>query len=140
MGVDDPGQRLEGRSLVAGLRGEGVPTWREAAFSEIDYAFYRSRLTVGVLPGAARAWMIRSDRWKYVHYKGFAPQLFDLHEDPDELIDLGQAPGLESVRADMQSLLIDRLTDRRSRVTMTDQVVADRTDGSTRAGVIIGKW
>jgi hypothetical protein len=40
----------------------------------------------------------------------------------------------------MQSLLIDRLTDRRSRVTMTDQVVADRTDGSTRAGVIIGKW
>lgn len=140
MGVDDPGQRLEGRSLVAGLRGEGASPWREGAFSEIDYAFYRSRLTVGVSPSAARAWMIRSDRWKYVHYKGFAPQLFDLHEDPDELIDLGQAPGLESVRADMQSLLIDRLTDRRSRVTMTDQVVADRTDGSTRAGVIIGKW
>jgi hypothetical protein len=66
--------------------------------------------------------------------------LFDLHDDPDELIDLGQAPGLESVRADMQAMLLDRLTDRRSRVSMTDQVVADRTDGSTRAGVIIGKW
>ncbi len=84
--------------------------------------------------------MVRGDRWKYVHYKGFAPQLFDLQDDPDELVDLGAAPGLASVRAEMQSLLLDRLTDRRNRVTLSDQVVADRTDGSTRAGVIIGKW
>ena len=84
--------------------------------------------------------MVRSDRWKYVHYKGFAPQLFDLHDDPDELIDLGDAPGLAAVRAELQAMLLDRLTDRRSRVSMSDAVVAERTDGSTRAGVIIGKW
>jgi arylsulfatase A-like enzyme len=139
MGIEDPGQRIEGRSLAAGLRGE-IGNWRDCAFSEIDYAFYRSRLTLGVSPSAARAWMVRNERWKYVHYKGFAPQLFDLQEDPDELVDLGDASGLAPVRAEMQAMLLDRLTDRRNRVAMSDQVVADRTDGSTRAGVIIGKW
>mgnify|MGYP006278213265 CR=1 FL=1 len=141
MGIADPGQRIEGRSLAPSLRAAAeTDPWRDAAFSEIDYAFYRSRLTLGVSPAAARAWMVRSERWKYVHYKGFAPQLFDLQEDPDELVDLGGSAGHAAVRAEMQSMLLDRLTDRRSRVALSDQVVADRTDGSTRAGVIIGQW
>lgn len=32
--------------------------------------------------------MVRWDRWKYVHYVGHAPQLFDLAADPHELDDL----------------------------------------------------
>ncbi len=32
--------------------------------------------------------MVRWDRWKYVHYVGHAPQLFDLGADPDEDRDL----------------------------------------------------
>ncbi|QGX98426.1 choline-sulfatase [Roseovarius faecimaris] len=32
--------------------------------------------------------MIRWDRWKYVHYVGYAPQLFDLETDPQEFQDL----------------------------------------------------
>lgn len=32
--------------------------------------------------------MIRWDRWKYVHYVGHDPQLFDLKEDPNELQNL----------------------------------------------------
>ena len=141
MGVDDPGQRLEGRSLVSALRGraQAMP-WREAALSEIDYSFYRARLTLGVEPHRARAWMLRTERWKYIYYKGFAPQLFDLQEDPNELVDLGSAPGLEAVRTEMQAMLLDRLTDRRNRVTVSDKIVADRTDGSERVGVIIGRW
>ena len=32
--------------------------------------------------------MVRWDRWKYVHYVGHPPQLFDLKADPNELQDL----------------------------------------------------
>lgn len=32
--------------------------------------------------------MVRKGRWKYVAYVGTVPQLFDLKEDPDELVDL----------------------------------------------------
>ena len=141
MGVDDPGQRLEGRSLVSTLRGASQPgSQREAALSEIDYSFYRARLTLGIAPHQARAWMIRTDRWKYVYYKGFSPQLFDLREDPEELVDLGRSVGLETVRSDLQAMLLDRLTDRRNRITVSDKVVAERTDGSERVGVVIGRW
>jgi choline-sulfatase len=33
--------------------------------------------------------MVRWQNWKYVHYVGHAPQLFDLQSDPDERCDLG---------------------------------------------------
>ena len=33
------------------------------------------------------AYMLRKDRWKYIAYPGFAPQLFDMQNDPRELID-----------------------------------------------------
>ena len=32
--------------------------------------------------------MLRQGRWKYHHYVGFPPELFDLETDPEELIDL----------------------------------------------------
>jgi choline-sulfatase len=35
--------------------------------------------------------MVRWDRWKYVHYVGHAPQLFDLQADPHELHDLAKS-------------------------------------------------
>ena len=34
------------------------------------------------------AYMLRKGRWKYVAYVGYAPQLFDIENDPGELIDL----------------------------------------------------
>ena len=39
------------------------------------------------------AYMLRSDRWKYVAYAGYAPQLFDMENDARELNDLsGEQP------------------------------------------------
>ena len=37
-------------------------------------------------------YMVREQHWKYVHYVGYAPQLFDLESDPHEKIDLGTSP------------------------------------------------
>lgn len=45
--------------------------------------------------------MIRRGRWKYVHYVGARPQLFDLQSDPEELHDLSDSPDHAQVQEDM---------------------------------------
>lgn len=35
------------------------------------------------------AYMLRMGRYKYIHYLGFQPELFDLESDPEEINDLG---------------------------------------------------
>lgn len=37
--------------------------------------------------------MLRDERYKYVYYVGYPPQLFDLQNDPEELRDLASDPG-----------------------------------------------
>lgn len=37
------------------------------------------------------AYMLRKNRWKYVAYAGYPPQLFDVQNDPRELTDLSKA-------------------------------------------------
>ena len=50
---------------------------------------------------ASGAFMIRKDRWKYVYYVGFAPQLFDLESDPAELVDLGSDEAYRAIRDEL---------------------------------------
>ena len=139
-GAPPADHRLEGRSLMPLLCGETPGDWRDAVFSEIDYAFYAARETLGVGLSDARGYMLRTDRWKYVHFRGFPPQLFDLENDPDEFHDLGRNPEFKAVRDDMHARLLDRLTARKNRVTMTDDDVrAVRRDEDT-SGILIGKW
>ncbi|MDR2365768.1 MAG: sulfatase-like hydrolase/transferase [Zoogloeaceae bacterium] len=65
------------------------------------------------------AYMIRVGRYKYVHYVDYAPQLFDLAQDPDELHDLAADPDLTSVltgcRRHLESLLDPVDVDRKAR-------------------------
>jgi choline-sulfatase len=37
--------------------------------------------------------MLRRGRFKYIHYLGFPPELFDLDADPEELSDLAAHSG-----------------------------------------------
>ncbi len=133
--------RLEGRSLLPLLRGwESASAWREAAFSELDYTFRQARQTLGLNPYDARAFMVRTTDWKYIHYEGFQPQLFDLKADPHELRDLGLSPEHVHIRADLHECLFTWLRTRRTRVTVTEEVAAQRTASSRRRGIIIGEW
>ena len=53
--------------------------------------------------------MVRKDDWKYVHYAGSRPQLFDLAGDPQEDEDLGESAAHAGVRKDCEALLRDIL-------------------------------
>ncbi|MDP5220697.1 alkaline phosphatase family protein [Ruegeria sp. 2205SS24-7] len=139
-GAPSANHRLEGRSLIPLLQAGTPDDWRETVFSEIDYGFYAARDTLKVGPSDARGYMIRSEDWKYVYFKGFPPQLFDLLNDPLELNDLGRKSEYEAQRRNMHALLLERLISRKNRVTMTDEeTLALRRDEDT-SGIMIGKW
>ena len=54
---------------------------------------------------AAATYMIRRGRFKYVHYVGMPPQLFDLAADPEERRDLGSDPACRAAVADCEAAL-----------------------------------
>ncbi len=49
--------------------------------------------------------MLRRGHWKLHHYVGFAPELFDLATDPEELCDLAADPAHAGVLAEMERAL-----------------------------------
>lgn len=91
-GIPGDGTVLPGRSLLELANAPDDDT--RAVFSEYHAA--------GACSGA---FMIRKGRWKYNHYVGFPPELFDLENDPDELVDLGQDPSHAGIRDDMEAEL-----------------------------------
>jgi len=133
-------QWLEGVSLLPHLRGERAPE-RTAAFSELDYAFYRAREELGLQVNAARATMVCTQRWKLVQHLGFADQLFDLQTDPQELNDLGVSSLTSDVRAQLHAELSNWRMSRRHRATMSDAQVDQWAMHRTEpGGVQIGVW
>ncbi len=140
VGVTPPSHIIEGRSLLPLIRGEDVTEWRDAVFSELDFAFYRARLDLELGPADCRMFMVRDDRWKYIHHEHFRPQLFDLENDPDEFVDLGADPAFETTRRDMADKLFAWFRGHKRRLGMSDEMVVQRTDGAKNVGVIIGRW
>ncbi len=139
-GSEVRGARLEGRSLMPLIRGPRPAQWRDAVFSEADYAFRQARRSLGVAADRARAFMIRTEAWKYVLYEGFPPQLFDLRQDPSELADLGRDPSLADIRAGLHERLFAWLRARRTRRTIDNATVELRTGTAKKRGFHIGVW
>jgi arylsulfatase A-like enzyme len=84
--------------------------------------------------------MIRTAQWKYVHWQGFRPQLFDLAADPRELCDVGDDPRYRAERARRAAQLFDWLAARKRRTTLSDAIADARTDTHRQRGVHIGIW
>ncbi len=132
--------RLEGRSLLPLLRGDGeVDEWRDAVFSETDYAFHPARHALGLAPDQTRIYMVRTADWKYVFYEGFRPQLFHLAEDPMEQNDLGEDPDYAGQRAELHEKLFHWLRNRR-RGVMPHAAIEQRTGTSKKRGFFFGVW
>jgi choline-sulfatase len=80
---------LPGVSLWPLAQGEAMP--QRTIFSE----YHAAGSPTGVF-------MIRGDRYKYVHYVGLPPQLFDLNADPQESRDLAADPQYAPVLAECE--------------------------------------
>jgi len=136
--VSAPG--LDGSSLLPILYGQKLDGWRDSVFSEIDYSFYQAREALDIGISDACAYMIRTCDWKYVYFKGYPPQLFDLKNDPDEFIDLGQSDAHTSIRAEMKDKLFERLSSRKKCTTMTEEDILKVRDVNKENGILIGEW
>ncbi len=86
---------IAGRPGVSLFRAIENPHDRE----RLVFAEYHA---AGAITGAT---MLRQGAYKYVHYVGYPPQLFDLDRDPEELVDLGSDPAHASVRAHFEAEL-----------------------------------
>ena len=108
------GRRLPGASLFALAEGA---TPARPVISEYH-----------AIGSVAAAFMLRFGRWKYCHYVAYAPQLFDLDSDPEELVDLAQdkryaavvAEGERRLRAVLDPEEVDARAKRRQRELLAE--------------------
>lgn len=141
LGLPGAPQWLEGRSLQPLLHGRKPKEWREAVFSENSYAFRDPvRLPLGRPVDGCQMTMVRTKAWKYVHYEGLPPQLFDLRSDPDELQDLGTDSGHAAVREQMATRLFDWLRQRKRATTIAHEDIELWNRREIDAGIRIGEW
>ena len=132
--------RLEGNSLKPIINDDKINQWKNAVFSEIDYSFNEARKLLKLGASDARGYMLRTSKWKYIYFKGFPAQLFDLEKDPEEFIDLGQSIDHNKIRDEMKELLLKRLVNRKNRVAATDEFVLEDRDYSKEDDIMIGVW
>ena len=83
-----------GRSVLE-LVGHADTEWEDLALSE--YCTYEDCLHR----------MIRRDEWKLNYYHGQEPQLFNLAEDPDELVDRAQDASCREVREQLTAEVLE---------------------------------
>lgn len=73
-----------------------------AAPTDEERVVFSEYHAVGAVSGG---FMLRKGRWKYNYYVGFAPELFDLENDPEELTDLASDPAYAAEVAAMDAAL-----------------------------------
>ncbi len=140
VGSKESKHRLEGSSLMPLINADKITNWKDAVFSEIDYSFNEARKILNLGASDARGYMIRNNEWKYIYFKGFPPQLFDLKNDPEEFEDLGQSKDYSKVRNEMRELLLKKLVSRKNRVAASDEFVLKDRDYTKDDDIMIGVW
>jgi len=132
MGVDTPRQ-CDGDSLAPFLGRGGDPApWRAEAHWEHDFRddIELSGNALGLTPDQCAMTVLRGERFKYVHFAGLAPLLFDLAADPHEMNDLvSDETHAATLLACAQRLLSWRMTHEERTLThlaLTDDGVVSR--------------
>jgi arylsulfatase A-like enzyme len=96
-GVEIPSD-MQGKSFVPLLEGEAPSDWRQSFY----YQYYE-------YPGphdVARHYGVRTERHKLIYFYTLDEwELYDLEEDPDELISVYDDPAYASVRSDLETEL-----------------------------------
>ena len=134
-------ERVEGQSLLPLIHGQTDGVFREYAVSEIDYADRGARGLLNLAPYECRATMVCDHRWKYIHHHRFPAQLFDLENDPDELLDVGQDFQYTGILRQMQDKLFEWRGNLKRRCGLDyDFMHGQGPQRDEEWGIIIGRW
>lgn len=109
LGLPIPAQ-CDGRSLTGFCHGHPMPGWRQAAHFEFDFGDPIGRAAeraLGLGDDECGLAVLRGPRFKYVHFAGLPPLLFDMVEDPHETRDLAGDPAHAAVALDCARRLLD---------------------------------
>jgi arylsulfatase A-like enzyme len=104
-----PDHHPDGRSLLPFLTGETPTDWRDAVHWEFDFrdiAGQQAEAHFGLPSTRLSLSAIRTARYKYVHFAGLEPLLFDMAADPDNLTNLAGAPAHLAVRLELAEKLL----------------------------------
>lgn len=140
--VADCAPWLEGRSLIGSLEGRSHAS--DHVVSESDYAFLEAsnRLPPTDRPRDHRAFMMRTEQYKYILSETGPNLLYDLNGEPGEYTDRADDPALAAVRSEMHDALFQWFRHRAHDVTYTDdQLPPNRDPGQgAKDGIMIGYW
>jgi arylsulfatase A-like enzyme len=139
-GGDDFEHVLEGRSLLPYLRGETPDEWRDFAISEYDYSATPIAVRLDKAPKDARLFMIADKRWKFMHAEGLRPQLFDMENDPNELLDLAKTDAHDDIITMMYGRLAVWARRSSQRQTKSEGDMVAMRGTSVRKGITLGYY
>lgn len=115
---------MDGVSLKPFLEGKSPEKWRDAVHLELEFGEpdreTEWQKATGVSLHEANLAILREERFKLIHFNGgLAPLLFDLAEDPNELVDLADDPAHAATLLRLTQKLLNH------RMRHTDRTLAD---------------
>ena len=89
----------------------------------------------------ARLFMVTDERYKLIEFGGgIRPILFDLKEDPDELVDLGESPPHAAIITRLSGVLGVWARRPAQRTTITNEAIRQTQSQRSTKGVILGAY
>jgi len=99
-----------------------------------------TRVPIGVEVQDAWMFMVATKDWKLIHFPALRPMLFDLKNDPDELVDLGQSADHADVLEQMYAHLRSWSTRVSQRTTRSHEGLIAMRGKSQDKGILLGVY
>lgn len=118
----------DGRSLAPFLAGAEPADWRDALHWEFDFREVAEQTTeawFGLRSTQLNLAVIRTAKWKYVHFAALPPLLFDLEADPGNLVNLAEDPAHAGVRIEMAERLLSWRAEHLDQTLALTELTAD---------------
>lgn len=132
---------MDGRSLSPFLAGRTPAAWRDAVHWEYDFREIGTTEVedkLGLTVDTAQLCVLRDRAFKYVHFTGLPPLLFDLARDPSELENRAGDPDYAAVRADYAGRMLSWRMAHADRTLTGWNLVAP--GGKTHVATDRGRW